>query len=341
MKSKITFKNILNEENEPILIGCITILIATWLVIYAIPGLLSNLFNTVLGKLILLLFVILLSSKSIKYGIMLLLIIIIINRLLSIHSSNQSKLETFTQSTSALSTQFDQKSINQFLEIQKTINPHVIFDINAIQKQATQEELNYFNEHGYWPWTEETKNLYIESLSKNPYVRADSGTALQTMRSIYNQSAILQLLSYQTKEGQFLLNGVSVHNNEPNKYQDLPNGWGDYAFNSGQITRDNNIVKCGYNNTVKSSNPSNPSLQEIQYMGNDGILYNHVKKITPVDYNNLEKLIPGFTFLREPCDPCQALENPPKYNCPFQLELRGSDNGVSQVWSYLWKQPTQ
>jgi len=340
MKSKITFKNILNEENEPILIGCITILIALWLVIYAIPGLLSNLFNTVLGKLILLLFVILLSSKSIKYGILLLLIIIIINRLLSIYSSNQSKLEAFTQSTSAPSTQFDQKSINQFLEIQKTINPHVIFDINAIQKQATQEELNYFNEHGYWPWTEEIKNLYIESLSKNPYVRADPGSALQTMRSIYNQSAILQLLSYQTKEGQFLLNGVSVHNNEPNKYQDLPSGWGDYAFRSGQITRDNNIVKCGYTNTDKSSNPSNPTLQEIQYMGNDGILYNHVKKITQVDYNNLEKLIPGFTFLREPCDPCQALENPPKYNCPFKLELRGSDNGVSQVWSYLWKQPT-
>ncbi len=45
MKSKITLKNILNEENEPILIGCITILIALWLVIYAIPGLLLNLFN--------------------------------------------------------------------------------------------------------------------------------------------------------------------------------------------------------------------------------------------------------------------------------------------------------
>ena len=324
MKSKITFnyKNILNPENEPILIGCITILLMLWLVFYAIPGLLSNLFNTVLGKLILLLFVMLVSFKNIKYGVMLFLVIIIINRIISMNQ--------YSEGLTSSSSSFDKNSVNSFLQIQKTINPHVIFDINAIQKQATEEELNYFNQHGYWPWSKETQELYIESLSNNPFVRTDPENALQTIRTIYNQSAILQLLSYQAKEGQFLLNGVSVHNNEPNKYQDLPNGWGDYAFNSGQISKNNNIIKCGCDKS------SNISLQEIQYMGNNGILYNHVKKITPIDYKNLESIIPGFTFLKEPCNPCQVLENPPNYKCPFQLDISGSKKGVSPIWQYLW-----
>jgi hypothetical protein len=329
MKSKITFnyKNILNPENELLLIGCITILIMIWLVFYAVPGLLSNLFNTVLGKLILLLCVLLVSFKNSKYGVMLFLVIVIINRVLSMNQYS----EGLTTSS------FDKNSVNSFLQIQKTINPHVIFDINAIQKQATQEELNYFNEHGYWPWSKETQELYVEGLYNNPYVRTDPENALQTIRTIYNQSAILQLLSYQAKEGQFLLNGVSVHNNEPNKFQDLPNGWGDYAFNSGQISKNNNIIKCGYNkNNNKLDKSSDISLQEIQYMGNSGILYNHVKKITPVDYNNLESIIPGFSFLKEPCNPCQALENPPNYNCPFQLDSKGSKKGISPIWKYLW-----
>jgi hypothetical protein len=333
MKSKITFnyKNILNPENELLLIGCITILIMIWLVFYAVPGLLSNLFNTVLGKLILLLCVMLVSFKNSKYGVMLFLVIIIINRVLSMNRYSEGL------SSQSSSSSFDKNSVNSFLQIQKTINPHVIFDINAIQKQATQEELNYFIEHGYWPWSKETQELYVEGLYNNPYVRTDPENALQTIRTIYNQSAILQLLSYQAKEGQFLLNGVSVHNNEPNKFQDLPNGWGDYAFNSGQISKNNNIIKCGYNkNNNKLDKSSDISLQEIQYMGNSGILYNHVKKITPVDYNNLESIIPGFSFLKEPCNPCQALENPPNYNCPFQLDSKGSKKGISPIWKYLW-----
>ena len=78
------------------------------------------------------------------------------------------------------------------------------------------------------------------------------------------------------------------------------------------------------------------SLQEIEYRGNDGILYNHVKKITPVDYNNLEKLIPGFSFLKGPCNPCKNLNNPPDYNCPFELNIRGTEKGVTSIWKYLW-----
>jgi hypothetical protein len=318
MKSimKFNYKEILDPKNELILIGLISIFILIWIILYAIPGLLSNLFNTILGKLILLLVVILISYKNIKYGILLFVILIIIYRLIS------KTREGFT---------WNKSSQYQFLEIQKTINPDIVFDVSEVQKQASPEEVDYFIKNGHWKWSKETEKLYIKTLYNNPYVRTDPQTALETMRTIYNENAILQLLSWQSKEGQFLRNGVSIRGGEINKYQALPNGWGDYAFNSGQISKTDNVIKCGNN-----KNDDKLSLQQILYMGNGGILYEHVKKIIPVDYNNLEKLIPGFKFLKKPCNPCEAMEDPANYNCPFQLDISGSDPGVSDIWKYLW-----
>jgi hypothetical protein len=324
-----------DNDNEYLLIGLITILIAIWIILYLIPNIFVDLFNTLLGKAILILFVILVSFKNLYYGMVLLFIFIVIYRFLtlSLYSNNpqhQNLKEGFT---------WNQDSTNKFLEIQKSINPQIVFNAAEIQKQATQEEVNYFNKHGKWPWSDKVKNLYKETLDNNPYVRTDPDDAINTISTIYNEKAILQMLSWQAKEGQFLLNGVSINSNKKNPYEDLPNGWGDYAFNSKQISKNNNVIKCGYNNNNKQTDKNSSedlSLQEIEYQGNDGILYNHVKKITPVDYNNLEKLIPGFTFLKGPCNPCEALKNPPNYNCPFELNIRGTKKGVSPIWDYLW-----
>jgi len=314
--SKLNYKYWMNPENELLLIGLISIFLTIWIILYAIPGLLYNLFNTILGKLILLLLVILISYKNIKYGIILFLILIIVYRFISYTK------EGFT---------WEESQINKFLEIQKSINPGVVFDSSEVQKQASPEEVNYFIKNGHWKWSKETEDLYVETLYNNPYVRTDPQTALETMRTIYNENAILQLLSWQAKEGQFLRNGVSIRGGEINKYQALPNGWGDYAFNSGQISKTDNVIKCGTN-----KNDGKLSLQQILYMGNGGILYEHVKKIIPVDFNNLEKLIPGFKFLKTPCNPCMALEDPANYDCPFQLDISGSETGVSPIWKYLW-----
>ena len=337
MKLNINFNKISEKiqhfgnknDNELLIIGLIAILIAIWIVLYLIPNIFVNLFNTILGKAILILFVILVSFKNLYYGMILLFVFIIIYRFLtlSLYSHGNQK-EGFT---------WNQESTNKFLEIQKLINPKVVFNAPEIQKQATQEEVNYFNQHGRWSWSEQVKNLYKEALNKNPYIRTGPEDAINTISTIYNEQAISQMLSWQAKEGQFLLNGVSINTGKSNPYEDLPSGWGDYAYNSKQISKNNNIIKCGYNKNDTSGNKSGElSLQEIEHRGNDGIVYNHVKKITPVDYNNLENLIPGFSFLRGPCDPCQALNNPPNYNCPFELNIRGEKKGVSPVWKYLW-----
>lgn len=350
MKLNINFNKISEKikqfgsknDNEYLIIGLITILIAIWIILYLIPNIFVDLFNTILGKAILILFIILVSFKNLYYGMVLLFIFIIIYRFLTLSFSSYSNKNKTQNQNRNLKEGFtwNQDSTNKFLEIQKSINPEIVFNATEIQKQATQEEVNYFNEHGKWQWSDKVKKLYKESLYNNPYVRTDPDDAINTISTIYNEKAILQMLSWQAKEGQFLLNGVSINTNKKNPYEDLPNGWGDYAFNSKQISKNNNVIKCGYNNKNNNTTDKNSndelSLQEIEYMGNDGIVYNHVKKITPVDYNNLEKLIPGFTFLKGPCNPCEALKNPPNYKCPFELNIRGTKKGVSPIWDYLW-----
>jgi len=347
MKQNINFNKISERiqrfgnknGNELLIIGLIAILIVFWSVLYLIPNIFVNLFNTILGKSILILFVILLSFKNLYYGMMLLFVFIVIYRFLTLSLDSNQKIITNTSKSTKEGFTWNQQSTNIFLDIQKLINPKIVFDTSEIEKQATQQEVDYFNQNGKWPWSDQVKKLYTDSLDKNPYVRTSAEDAINTTSTIYNEKAILRIISQQVKEGQFLLNGVSINNRKKNKYEDLPSGWGDYAFNSKQISKNYNIIKCGYNNKnndISDNNSDEFSLQEIEHRGNDGIVYTHVKKIKPVDYNNLEKMIPGFSFLKGPCDPCQALNNPPNYTCPFELNVRGEEKGVSPVWKYLW-----
>jgi hypothetical protein len=47
--------------------------------------------------------------------------------------------------------------------------------------------------------------------------------------------------------------------------------------------------------------------------------------------------VPGFKFLKDPCNPCLALNDPANYSCPFKLDIKDTEEGVSPVWSYLWR----
>jgi len=77
-------------------------------------------------------------------------------------------------------------------------------------------------------------------------------------------------------------------------------------------------------------------LERITYTGKGGIFGEQKSKITPVDYKNLEKIIPGFTFLNGPCNPCGALNENPDYSCPFRLKVENKPPFISGVWQYLW-----
>jgi hypothetical protein len=198
------------------------------------------------------------------------------------------------------------------------------------QNQASQEEVDYFNKNGIWPWSQEVIELYKQAVSNNPYIRTLPKDAVNFARTRYNQSAILRILSYQTKEGQFLLNGVLVLDPSGNKMEELPSGFGDFGYNSGLIGNlKDNVIKC-------TSSSSNSKLEKITYTGKGGIFGQQTKKISNVNYNDLEKLIPGFTFINKPCNPCGALNENPDYSCGFKLIVKNKPPYISSVWQYLW-----
>lgn len=331
-------KYLTNEDNQKIIIGFLSILIFLWMILYVIPGIFSTLFHTLLGNLILLLGIILLGSKDIKYSILALILVIVLYRFSQINnqsSNNQSNLkEGFTWST---------QSITDFTKLQGTLNPHVVFDTNKIQQQASEEEVEYFLQNQLWPWSQEVQDLYKESVMNNQYIQINPEDAVNQARQIYNQTIILEIISWQKKEGQFLLNGVIVNDisgsdtsgNEPYSR----NGAGSYALSSGLISTENNpnikVIKC------KSDGSGNYALSQGQY---DPTQYKQV--YSEVESSDLENIIPGFKFVSQPCNPCVALNSPPNYTCPFTLDLSNNNsqgqpnnlfsNNISKVWQYLW-----
>ena len=308
------FKNIMNNESKTKIIGLLTILLLIWLIFYFIPEMFVSLFNTILGNLILMIIVLLVSLNNRIYGIGLGLLFLLLFRF-----SRLSK-ESFTQN-----------SEQGFLQIEKTINKNNVFDMNIINQQASQQEIDYFNKNGMWPWSQEVIKLYEEAVNSNPYVRSLPGQATNYARTIYNQAAIIRILTYQTKEGQFLLNGVLVEDASGNKFEDLPSGFGDFGYKAGLIgNTSDDIIKCNL------KNDSNPTLERITYTGKGGIFGQQTKKVTPVDYNDLEKIIPGFTFLSSPCNPCGSMAANPDYSCAYRLKVKDKPPFVSNIWQYLW-----
>ena len=325
---KMISKNIklfFSKDISSKMIGLLTILILIWLVLYLIPELLASLFNTVLGCMILSIIVLLVGLNNYsdyRYGIMLGIVVIIMYRFLKLSAPAK---EGFTWS---------QDSTNSFLQIQNSINRNVIFDPIQIQKQASQDELDYFLQNGMWPWSQEVIDLYSKMLDKNPFIRTYPKDAIIHARTIYNQNAILQIISWQNKEGNFLINGVEVNDNSKNPLEDLPSGFGNFGYSSGLIIRRNNpIIRCKVNPEGK-----NMTLEKRTYTGKDGITGLQTKDISDVDYNDLEQIIPGFKFTNGPCNPCIALNSPPDYSCPFTLKLKNKIAATSSVWDYLWSQ---
>ena len=308
------YKNLFNDENKTKLIGLLTIIVLIWVILYFIPELFKSLFNTLLGNLILILSILLTYMNNRIYGLIIGVIIIILYRF------SQVSRENFTTD-----------SLQDFLLIQNSINRQKVFDMEIIQNQASQEELDYFNEHGMWPWSQRVIEIYEDAINRNPYVRTVPEQATNYARRIYNEAAILRVLSYQTKEGQFLLNGVLVKDPSGNKMEELPSGFGNFPYESGLLgNRVDDVIKCNMDNE------ENPTLERIRYTGKGGIFGEQTKKILPVDYNDLENVIPGFTFLNKPCNPCGAVASNPDYSCTYRLRVKEKPPFISNVWQYLW-----
>ena len=77
----MSFKTIFSKKNANLFIGIITLLILLWISIYAIPSLFFDLFNTILGKIILFGLVVLAGLYNTLFGVGLALVFIILFQL--------------------------------------------------------------------------------------------------------------------------------------------------------------------------------------------------------------------------------------------------------------------
>lgn len=76
--TSLQFSFLKEGKNFNILVGILTILAALWIILYAIPGIFASLFNTILGNIILILMIILVGLKNVKFAIGLFIVYLII-----------------------------------------------------------------------------------------------------------------------------------------------------------------------------------------------------------------------------------------------------------------------
>lgn len=212
---------------------------------------------------------------------------------------------------------FSPATLDKFIILQSFNNPNTYFNLKKLSKQATEEDMRYYNTHGHWYWDDLTKQAYQEDLQHNQILQEyPKGTYMKTAQNTYNQNIMKQILSWRAPEGEFLMSGVTTGNRDYETQQNEQSGLGTFAYTSGLLPKGDATVVCNNNRL---------SLRKM--VGNAVPVY------APLDYTLLPSLVPGFQFLRGPCDPCGALKDKPDYSCPFVL---GAEKEPSLIWKYFW-----
>lgn len=76
----LSFGGIFSKKNLNLIVGLITLLVVLWIVMFAVPSLFVNLFDTILGNLILVAFIFLAAMYNINLAIGLAVVFIILYR---------------------------------------------------------------------------------------------------------------------------------------------------------------------------------------------------------------------------------------------------------------------
>ena len=295
------------RANGSVFIGLLFMLLFFAVIILAYPKYFLFLFQSIFGILLLSVFVIGIGYVDVRWAIGMALFFIILY--LTLHLAS-SKKEPFEQQGQV----WTQQTIDKFKSYQQSHNPDFVYDITILQQQVSPADVDYLVENNKWNWSPEIQQMYIDAIQQNNIISYDSASSLSYEQSLYNETAIKQLLSWNTKEGNFLLNGAVIGHSKK-----MPKNV-------------NNVVKC----FSLDGKGGDSSMHKIVYNGYNAIYSNMNKEITPVSNEELPNLVAGFHFLREPCNPCLALNNPASLSCPFSINT-GNGNEVSDIWQNLWQ----
>ncbi len=243
-----------------------------------------------------------------SYNIIIFIIIIICIILFNSFTKNSIKLGFQNYYT----TPWPPDLIRRFNIYQSTVNDNNNqFDLDQLQRQASPAEAEEYLLTGVWPWPDDLKKLYIEKVWSNPIIKIDPQYALNYAMKIYNQNAVRELLAWNTKEGHFLLYG------------------GDIGVSDGMPKNMRNTIKCS------TDSIDNSIMQKKVYTGMNlwnGYMNSTTTEVKPEDIPNE---MPGFSFVKGPCNPCVALKSPGDFSCPFRLNVK-SDSSISEPWKQLW-----
>jgi hypothetical protein len=297
--------NIFIPSNNTSFVTIVSVFVVVLIILFLKPELFFMAFKTFLGNVVLLFIILGVSYIHFKYAIALALFFIILSR---VAWTSSSLKEGFAEKENSWSKEL----VDKFLKFQKVLNPNVVFDMKVVQQQASPDEVEYLFMNNKWPWTKEVIDLYQQAVAENSFVKVDPGIAMIDAQRIYNEMAMKQILSFGTKEGTFLLNGVVIGHN-----QKMPSNV-------------NDLVRCGTDPNTKGS-----VVEKVVYNGYDSISGAMNKTVTNVEFGDIPGLVNGFQFLNGPCNPCAPLDNPPSYSCPFSLNT-GNGAEVSPIWKLLW-----
>jgi len=89
--------------------------------------------------------------------------------------------------------------VKQFLNLQSTLNPAYIFDVNMMQKYISKSEVMEFLANGKWNWSDETKQKYLDYIHHDPRSKewVDASFDMRILQTAYPESAIKKLLGGQ------------------------------------------------------------------------------------------------------------------------------------------------
>jgi hypothetical protein len=296
--------NIFIPSNNTAFVTIVSVFVIFLIILFLKPDLFFMAFKTFLGNVVLLFIILGVSYIHFKYAIALALFFIILSR---VTWTSSSLKEGF-----AVKNAWSKDLVAKFLKFQKMLNPNVVYDMKVVQQQASPDEVEYLFKHNKWPWSKQVIDIYKQAVAENSFVKVDPGISMIDAQRIYNEMAMKEILSFGTKEGTFLLNGVVIGHNKK-----MPSNV-------------NDVVRCGTDPKTKRS-----VVEKVVYNGYDSISGAMNKTVTNVGLGQIPGLVNGFKFLNGPCNPCAPLDNPPNYSCPFSLNT-GNGAEVSPIWKLLW-----
>ena len=300
----------------------IIIFLLLLILLYIIPKIMINLFNSIIGFIIIFSIIYLISRKNNSFAFGLFMIFIIfyfsISKTNSLPVASIASLPVASLPVASLpvaslkegytSSTWSNELIEKFLAYQYFHNPKYIFDIDILQKQVSSKEAEEYLTIGKWVWSPKVENMYKNYIIQSQYVSINTNASLENAQQIYNEKAITKLMAWNSKEGQFILNGAVIGHSK-----NLPKNI-------------NNQIKCNENGQMIKIINKNMDIYP-GYM---------IQEKTVLPSEDIPKTLAGFRFIDNPCNPClQKIQDSNNKNCKFKLNV-GDGGEISSIWKYLW-----